>query len=109
MVFLSANLYETFLRYFYSDRYTSEGEKGAAAVRKKAEADIHKQLGILEAALSPHLLGKQLSLADHYLWMLSTWWDDPEELYARYPKLGALAKELKARPAVARIAKANAG
>jgi glutathione S-transferase len=109
MVFLSANLYETFLRYFYSDRYTSEGEKGAAVVKKKAEADLHRQFAILENALSPNLLGKSPSFADHYLWMLTTWWDSPSELYARYPRIGALARSIAARPAVAKIVKAHAG
>lgn len=109
MVFLSANLYETFLRCFYSDRYTSEGEKGAAGVKAKAEADLHRQLAIVENALSPHLLGKELSAADLYLWMLTTWWDPtPEAIYRRYPRIGALAQTIAARPAVQRVVAANA-
>ncbi len=110
MVFLSANLYETFLRFFYSDRYTSAGEQGAAGVKAKAEADLHRQLAIVENALSPHLLGTDLSAADLYLWMLTTWWDPtPEAIYRRYPKIGALAGAVSARPAVAKVVQANAG
>ena len=109
LVFLSANVYETYLRYFYSDRYTADGEKGAAAVKAQALKDLEKQFAILENALAPNLAGADLSLADHYLYMLSTWWDpSPDALYAKCPKIAALAKRLEARPAVAKVMKENA-
>ncbi|MEZ5924815.1 MAG: glutathione S-transferase family protein [Hyphomicrobiaceae bacterium] len=109
LVFLSANVYETYLRFFYSDRYTTDGEKGAAPVKAQALADLEKQFGIIEAALSPNLAGSDLTLADHYLYMLATWWDPaPAALLARHPKLAQLAKRLEARPAVAKVLKENA-
>jgi glutathione S-transferase len=109
LVFLSANVYETYLRYFYSDRYTSDGEKGAAPVKAQAAVDLAKQFGIIEEALSPYLAGSTLTLADHYLYMLATWYDpSPEALYAKHPKIGALAKRLEARPAVAKVVAENA-
>lgn len=108
LVFLSANVYETYLRYFYADRYTADGEKGAGAVKAQAAADLAKQFSIVEAALSPNLAGGDLSLADHYLYMLATWYDPaPEALYAKHPKIGALAKRLEARPTVQKVLKEN--
>ncbi len=109
LVFLSANVYETYLRFFYSDRYTSDGEKGAGPVKAQAGKDLEKQFGILENALSPNLAGAELTLADHYLYMLATWWDpSPDALYAKHPKIAALAKRMEARPAIAKILKENA-
>lgn len=109
LVFLSANVYETYLRYFYADRYTAAGETGAAPVKAQAAADLEKQFGIVEAALSPCLAGPDLTLADHYLYMLSTWYDPTAAaLYAKHPKIGALAKRLEARAAVQKVLKENA-
>jgi glutathione S-transferase len=109
LVFLSANVYETYLRLFYTDRYTADGEKGAAPVKAQAAKDLDMQFGILEKALSPNLAGADLTLADHYLYMLATWWDpSAEALYAKHPKIAALAKRLEARPAVAKVLKENA-
>lgn len=109
LVFLSANVYETYLRFFYSDRYTSDGEKGAAPVKAQAGKDLEKQFSILENALLPNLAGTELTLADHYLYMLATWWDpSPDALYAKHPKIAALAKRLEARPAIAKVLKENA-
>lgn len=104
MVFLSASLYETYLRYFYSDRYGD-----AASVKEAASGELLTLYGIIEQALHPRLLGEALSGADFYLWMLSTWHDAPEELYRRFPKLGRLAKEISQRPAVAKVARLNRG
>ena len=108
LVFLSANVYETYLRFFYADRYTSEGEKGAAVVKAQAAVDLEKQFGIIEEALSPCLAGNSLTLADHYLYMLATWYDPtPDALYAKHPKIAALARRLETRPAVQKVVKEN--
>ena len=103
MVFLSASLYETYLRYFYSDRYGD-----AASVKKAAEQELLSLYAIIEQNLHPRLLGEALTGADLYLWMLSTWHDSPADLYRRFPKLGRLAEEISERPAVAKVAKLNA-
>jgi len=101
MVFLSASLYETYLRYFYSDRY---GE--AASVKASAAQELDGLYDIVEQALHPRLLGEALTGADLYLWMLSSW-HPSADLYQRCPKLGRLAKEISQRPAVAKVAKQN--
>jgi len=104
MVFLSASLYETYLRYFYSDRYGD-----AASVKQAAGSELDTLYGIIEQGLHPRLLGEALTGADFYLWMLSSWHDSPDALYRKFPKLGTLAKEISQRPAVAKVAKLNQG
>lgn len=110
LVFLSANLYETYLRFFYSDRYTVDGAVGAGGVKTKALSDLHEQFAIIEDALSPNLLGEAISAADLYCYMLLTWWEPtPKDLYMRYPRIAALAGRIEARPAVKTVLAANAG
>lgn len=109
LVFLSANVYETYLRFFYADRYTADGAQGAAAVKAQARTDLDKQFAIVEAALSPNLAGAELTLADHYLYMLATWYDPaPDALYAKHRRIADLGKRLEARTAVRKVLEENA-
>jgi glutathione S-transferase len=79
VVSLSANLYETALRYYYPERY----------------------LGAAAAALKPYLLGEAYSAADPYLYMLLGWYPgDMAALLARYPALKRHQELVKLRPAV---------
>jgi glutathione S-transferase len=104
MVFLSAGLYETYLRYFYSDRYGEAGSVKAAAAK-----ELITLYAVTEQALNPRLLREALTGADFYLWMLSSWHDDTAGLYRRFPKLGRLADEISERPAVAKVVQLNQG
>jgi glutathione S-transferase len=74
MVFMAANIYETCLRAFYSERFTTLPET-ADGVRDAANAALAQQWRILEAALNPgpYLLGRQRSIADIYMLMLAPW------------------------------------
>lgn len=109
MFFLSATLYETFLRYFYADRYASGGQDDAPRVKAQAASDLLKAFGILEDGHRPFLLGDQPSAADLYLFMLSTWYQpSADDLYRRFPRIGAAARTLAKRPAVAKVMAANA-
>ncbi len=108
MFFLSATLYETYLRFYYADRYSSAGQDDAARIKAQAGSDLQMAFGILEDGLHPYLLGKEISAADLYLFMLSTWYHpSADELYRRYPRLSTLAKTLAQRPAVAKVMAAN--
>lgn len=81
LLFLAVNVYETALRIYYAERYTTD-PAGADAVREAANAAIARQWEILEAALQPgpFLLGAQRSIADLYLLMLSGWTDHAASL-----------------------------
>jgi glutathione S-transferase len=109
MVSLSANLYETALRYFYSERYTTGGATAAADVKAKARSDYRRELTALDAQLAPYLLGETYSLADPYLYMLAGWYpDDTGSLFGELPSLARLARLMRERPAVARAEKDHA-
>jgi glutathione S-transferase len=104
MVYLSANIYETALRYFYSGRYTTRGEADAEVVRTKAAADYLDQLELISRELSPYVLGKEFTLVDAYLHMLASWCPvQPEQLYQRLPALGAHARLVSGRPTVQKV------
>jgi glutathione S-transferase len=100
MVFLSANVYEAALRFFYSERYSTAGEAAAAQIKRQALADWTGHLETVHTALSPYVLGAELSAADHYLYMLASWYpaDDPV-LASRLPKLTQYAELLQRRAA----------
>ncbi len=100
MVYLSANLYEAVLRYYYSERYSTAGAAAAPAIQAQALADYAAHLERVHGELSPYVLGDTLSAADPYLHMLAGWY--PEEgppLAARLPKLAQHAELLRRRPA----------
>lgn len=108
MAFLATSLYETYLRFYYSDRYSSAGSVDAPRIKAQAHDDLDRCFDLLEAALSPNLLGERLSAADFYLWMLATWAEpSPEELYRHFPKIGDLARRIEARPAAQKVLAAN--
>lgn len=109
MVFLSANVYEAALRYYYSERYSEDGPAAAGAVKARALADYANHLERVHAELSPYVLGEQLSAADPYLHMLADWY--PEEvrpLASRVPKLARHAELLRRRPATRKAEREHA-
>ncbi|MFO1436581.1 MAG: glutathione S-transferase [Gammaproteobacteria bacterium] len=60
MVFMAANIYESCLRFFYSERFTTMPES-ASGVRDAAAAALAQRRNIIDTALNPgpYLLGKQ--------------------------------------------------
>jgi len=109
MVSLSANLYETVLRYYYPERYSTSGAAAAPDVRAQALSDYRRQLTLLERQLRPYLLGESYCLADPYLYMLAGWYpEDAAGLLRELPALARHARLLRARPAVARAEKDHA-
>lgn len=101
MVFLSANLYEAVLRYYYSERYSTSGAEAAPAIKARALADCGAHLEQVHGALSPYLLGDRLSAADAYLHMLAGWYpqEGAQSLISRMPRLAEHAALLRRRPA----------
>jgi glutathione S-transferase len=100
MVFLSANIYEAALRYFYSERYSTGGAAAAPAIKAQALADYAAHLERIHDELSPYVLGESLTAADPYLHMLADWYpEDLQPLAARLPKLARHAERLRRRPA----------
>jgi glutathione S-transferase len=100
MVFLSANMYEAALRFFYSNRYSAAGDSAATQIKQQALADWTGHLETVQIALSPYVLGSTLSAADLYLYMVASWYplDDPA-VTSDFTKLKAHAELLRRRPA----------
>ena len=93
MLFMAANIYEADLRYFYPERYTTD-TAGADGVKAAAEQRMAQCFALMEPALDPFVCGKEMSIADVYLAMLTEW--SPSPLTA--PKFIALRKAVAADP-----------
>ncbi|HXY96618.1 MAG TPA: glutathione S-transferase family protein [Steroidobacteraceae bacterium] len=101
MVYLSANLYEAVLRYYYCERYASTAAAAAPAIKAQALRDYGAHLERIHGELSPYVLGDRLSAADPYLHMLAAWYpEDEAPLATRLPKLAQHAGLLRRRPAI---------
>jgi glutathione S-transferase len=107
-----ANLYESYLRFYYSDRFVDDAA-AAQLVKQTARLDIDKYWALLEKDLEkdmadnqsggPYLLGNQYSVIDPYLLMLIRWHEHPETLLKRCPNLENLFNAVRHRPAVSKI------
>ncbi|HUL19395.1 MAG TPA: glutathione S-transferase family protein [Steroidobacteraceae bacterium] len=102
MVFLSANVYESALRYFYAERYSSAAAQGAPAIQARALEEYTRHLETLAATLSPYVLGETYSAADPYLYTLAGWHPQLPALQQRLPALARHAELLRQRAATRR-------
>ena len=104
LFWLATGLYESDLRYYYAARYTADPQ-GAEGVRAAALARMDRLLAIAAGLLDPgpYALGERFSAVDLYLFMLVLWHPARTEIHERHPKLGRLARLVRARPAVERI------
>lgn len=106
MVFISANLYEGDLRYFYSDRYTTD-DSAAGADCVKAAADLHLKnaCGVLETHLAQHgpwLAGNDMSIVDVYFTMVHSWYPDMADP-ATTPNLNAMAQAVRSNTGIGQL------
>jgi glutathione S-transferase len=109
MVFLSANVYETALRYYHTERYSTAGSAAAADIKAQALADYGRHLELIHGALSPYVLGARLTAADPYLHMLAGWYPGGVAGVAtRLPRLAHHAQLLRRRTATRKAEAAHA-
>ncbi len=101
LVFASAQLYETDLRYSYPDRYTTAPD-GAEGVRQAAHAQVDRLWSILAEALTPgpFFFEQGLTLLDPYLAMVAAWHYDLPRLCAAEPRVHALLEAVTSHPEV---------
>lgn len=104
IVFMSASLYEGVLRQTYPDRYTAT-EDGVDAVIAAAAKRNQDAFLLLEDHLKGRktIAGEDLSAADIYLAMLTTWHRNKDDL----PNVSALAKRVAEHPAIAPVWEKN--
>jgi glutathione S-transferase len=104
MVFLSANLYNADLMYFYAQRYSTDAGH-AEGIKAKAAMEMERQFGIVADAVGkgPYILGNDFSAVDIYAAMLFTWAPDVAALALKHPNLKAHHDRIAARPAIAPV------
>ena len=108
MVFLSANLYETILRYYYPDRYSTAGQSAAEGIQAQALNDYGRHLERMNDALSPYVMVHGFTAADPYLYMLASWYPGGvPALATRLPKLALHADLLRQRAATRKAEEAH--
>ncbi len=100
LVFLAVNVYGATLRYYYSERYTSD-PTGADSVRQAADRDLQGFYEILQRALDPgpFLTGAAFGAADIYLMMLVDWYPPARVL----PRVERLCAALKKDPRISEL------
>ena len=99
LIFASAQLYETDLRYSYPERYVSE-PGCAEAARQAAHERIDRLWAIVAEVLEPgpFLFGERMTLLDPYLAMIAGWHYDAPKLWAAQPRVRRLAQAASSRP-----------
>jgi glutathione S-transferase len=104
MVYLSANLYECALRIYYPERYSRDGKSAAEGIKQQATQDFLSVLSVIVPSLSPYVLGREISIADYFLYVVSGWYADGREpLHEQWPTLSRHTQLLAARPSVRKI------
>ena len=104
IVFMSANLYESILRWDYPERYTIDAA-GAAGVAAAGEARLRDGLMLIESTLRPgaFLLGETMFVADVYLAMMNAWHGGDRGL----ARCDDLTHRIAAHPVIAPIWRRN--
>lgn len=95
IIFMTVNIYEGDLRYYYPDRYTTD-PNGHEAVKAAGVDHMRRAFVELEKALTPGpcFMGAELGIADVYLCMLRDWFPEPLET----PAMTRLERLLRAHP-----------
>ncbi len=104
LIYMTNTVQPEVLMYYYSDRYT-EDPACAGAVKAAATRRLGEWFAILEDALGetdgPWFMGAQYTVLDIYLTMLARWGRFLPAPPRDMARIGALARRVLARPAVA--------
>lgn len=108
LVFMAANLYPAYLRFYYAPRY-STNPAAAAGIKAAATADIQRSWDILARGIGrgPWCLGRKFSALDLYVAMMAAWMEDQAAFAKRHPRIKAITDAVRARKKVAPVWAAN--
>lgn len=97
-------LYETDLRYYYPERYTTD-PAGADAVQEAAHNRLDELFAMADRMLGegPLVPGADAWALDLYLLMLTVWHPEKLAVLDRWPALAELVGKARRRPCVQRI------
>jgi glutathione S-transferase len=107
LMYLTNTVQAEMISYFYPERISLD-EAGAAQVKARAEERLNGMFDILENALrqnaeqgkGPYLLGRDYSILDPYLLMLSRWTRNMKRPAKTLPYLAIYLEQVLARPTV---------
>lgn len=104
LFWLATGLYESDLRFYYPDRYTTDAA-GAPGVKAAALARMDRLLSMAEDLLGegPFVLGAECSAVDIYLFMLALWHPARFGVLQSHPKLAPLIRAVRRRTTVERV------
>lgn len=110
MFYLSNTLQPAYMMFIYADRYTTDAA-GADGIKAAAAKRVAAAWRALEDGLSPgpFLCGEQLTAADMYLYMLSTWHRESIVPLARFPRVRRALDLVDARPGIQTMMLRNRG
>lgn len=102
LFYLSNNVQDTYKRFYYPQRFSTDPFDAPKIKTKAVEAlmqcwqpvDAHLKAG------GPYHLGGRFSIADIYMTMLVTWFQPVEDLLAVYPAIQSCHEKVCARPAI---------
>jgi glutathione S-transferase len=104
LAYLSSTVQMTYMRWFYPERFTTDGE-GAAAVHDCASASLRRHIDWIDGELAtrPWLVGDERTGADLFLFMLTRWGRSGDPPASDRPNLGDHFNRLLERPGVQRM------
>lgn len=98
---LATTMYPAYHRQHHTRHYGFEG--GFEGIKAKAREMNDTLFDYLESQLSPNLLGGEICAADFYLYMLTRWEPNKDQMRTGRPKLAAFCEAMRQHPVVAAV------
>ncbi len=105
LAYLSTEVQQAYMRWFYPWRFTTDDAEAKAAVRAAAEANVRRHIAWADGQLSDRrwLVGDARTAADIYLFMLTRWGRLQQPPAWSSPNLGRHFSLVLERPGVRRM------
>jgi glutathione S-transferase len=100
LFFMADTIYPAYHRVYHTHQYTTDADS-TPTVKAKAKEALVSQWQILDDVLANRrfLLG-DLTACDIYMFMLTTWYEEPSDLHTRFANVGRVANEVASRRAI---------
>jgi glutathione S-transferase len=104
LIYMATTGYMTSIRANHPERFTID-DSGIEAVRRAAIRDVGRCFDVLENAIegTPYFLPRGFTALDIYLCMLTVFHPDRPDLSGSWPRMDALCRAVRERPACARV------
>jgi glutathione S-transferase len=104
MSYLATSVYNSDLRLYYPQRFTSQPEE-CAGIRMRAAETMSREFEIYSDALGrgPFMFGAAMSALDIYAAMLASWAPDVPALFAKHPNIKTMYEAVTAHRAIAKV------